>query len=178
MTEEELKTASEEVGFQIIDPVELDLMDVKQERVLLPPTDNVKLRVRKATAIANKDNSYRQMNISFQVAEGIQMGEEVKYKGSVLFERVCYFADPKRYDKDFFKKRQHLVQLRGLLAALGEDLAKVVIDDGFLESLAGKELLADIRQKPNKFTAKDGTEVNDTVNFMPRFRELPSDASV
>ena len=164
-------------GFGVVDPVELDLEGVKQERSLLPASDNVKLRIRKVTTIANMDNTYRQLNISFEVVDGIQVNGEVKYKGMVVFEKVCYYADLQKYTKDFFKKKQHLVALQGLVRALslGE---KFTINDEFLSSLGGSMLLGDVRQVNNKYTTKDGTEVENMINTIVRFKPLSAEALV
>ena len=177
---EDPRKAMEEAGFDVTEPVEVDLTDVREERVLLPPTSNVKLRIRKVTIVANKDNTYRQLNPSFQVEEGILVGGEIKYKGAVVFERICYYADPS-YSKpggsknpEWFQKRQHLVALQQLMKALGIDM-KTTINDEFLSSLGNQVVLASIGQKPNNFTAKDGTEVKTTVNTVSRFRAVPTE---
>jgi len=177
MIPDDVLDRKDETGFEVTEPVEVDLTDVREERVLLPPTDNVKLRIRKATTFHNEDNTYRGMNISFAVEEGISVGEEVKYKGAVMFERFCYYADPVAYDKDWFKKRQHLVGLSQLLKAVGKDL-KTVVNDGLLGDLAGKVVLGNVRQKPNNFTTKDGTEVSTTINTITRIRSLPVEDQV
>jgi len=109
------KDMMEEAGFDVTEPMEVDLSDVREERTLLPPASNVKLQIRKATTTMNEDKTFRSMNISFQLVDGILVGEEVKYKGMVVFERVCYYADPQVYTKDWFKKRQHLVALQSVL---------------------------------------------------------------
>ena len=171
---EDPRKAMEEAGFDVTEPVEVDLTDVREERVLLPPTSNVKLRIRKVTIVANKDNTYRQLNPSFQVEEGILVGGEIKYKGTVVFERICYYADPEAYTKEWFKKRQHLVALQQLLKAVGMDM-KTTINDELLSSLESQVVLATIGQKPNNFTAKDGTEVKTTVNTVSRFRAVPTE---
>lgn len=174
MSSDELR----EEGFEVVEPMELDLSDVKEERVLLPPTNNVRLRIRKVTNTGNQDNTYRQLNVSFQVEDGIQVGEETKFKGSVLFERVCYYADPMVYTKDFFKRKQHLVQLQQLMKAMGEDISKLKISDDFLASLTDKVVIGDIRQRANNFIAKDGTEVSTAINTVSRFRAVPEGSEV
>lgn len=178
MTEHDVKSSAEEAGFKVLDPVEMDLSEVREERVLLPPTNNVKLAIRKAVPFSNKADTYRGLNISYRVEDGITVGEEVKFKGSVVFGRICYFADPAQYDKDFFKKKQHLVPFMQLMKAVGQDISKVVVNDELLAELEGKIVLGDIRQRPNKFTAKDGTQVETTVNEVSRYKVVPAESQV
>ena len=191
----EVFPGAEEAGFQVTEPVPIDDLDgVKQSRTVVPPADGTVLVLRKATPGASKDNSYRWLNISFAIRDGILVpttdddgnvtGEEVRYKGSVIFHRVCYYADPEKYitnnkkatSKEFFEKRQHLLELQALSKALGMTISRV--DDALLEELSNKEVVADIRQKNEKFTAKDGTEVETTRNYLARLRAIPADAEV
>ena len=160
-----------ENGIEIVDEVEVgDLSDVKEERTILPPTKMVKLRIRKATVLENKDKTYRQINASLALEDGIEVAGEVKYKGMVVWAKVCYFADPSVYTKDFFKKSQHLVELKKLATALGIDVKGIKVNDEFLAELEGKVVLADIRQKLNKFTTKDGTAVENIQNEVGNFK--------
>lgn len=179
MTEEEIREQVDSTeGFKVLEPTELDLSDVREERVLIPPTNNVKLRVRKATPYSNQENTYRGLNVSFSIVDGISVGEDVKFKNSVVFSRTCYYADPQAYNKDFFKRRQHLVSFTQLMKALGKDISKIQVNDELLKEMEGKEVLGDIRQRANNFTAKDGTEVSTTINDISRFRSVPETAGV
>tara|TARA_Y100000310_G_scaffold341811_1_gene442259 strand:+ start:10891 stop:11415 length:525 start_codon:yes stop_codon:yes gene_type:complete len=170
---------NDDVGFDVTEEIDLgDLSDVKEERPIVPPSRSVLLEVRKASNNVSKSGAYRQINLSLALVDGIQVGEETKYKGKVVFARVCYWADPETYTKDWFKNKQHLVALQQLLEAIDMDIKNVKFNDDLLRSLEGKKLLADIVQKKNQFTAKDGTEVDETVNDVIRFKHIPVDAQV
>jgi hypothetical protein len=120
-------------GFDVVEEVVVeDLTSVKQERDLLPPTKDVKFRIKSASVKENSDKSFRQINLHLVIVDGIQIGDVVKYKGKPMFQTVCYYADPNKYTKEYFQKRQHLVQLKMLCSALGEDLSAIRINDGYL----------------------------------------------
>ena len=171
--EDVLKEKLENAGFDVTDPIDVDLSNVKEERRLVPAANNILLRIRKVTARSNPSGTYRSLNISFQLENGIEIGGEVKYRGTVVFESVCYHADATVYTKDFFKKRQHLVALTQLMKALGRDM-NFKIDDEFLSSLEGQAVIGSITQKPNNYTTKDGVEVKTIVNAVNRFKAVPT----
>jgi len=100
-----------------------DLTDVKEQKTLIPPTKNVKVKIVKVDNKVNKDNTYRSLNLQLKISEGI--GDDMKYKGKILFARVCYYADPNVYTKDFFGAKQHLIQLKYLASATGVNLSTV-----------------------------------------------------
>jgi len=133
-----------------------DLNDVIEQKFVIPNTKHVKFMVRKATNKANKDNTWRGINLQLSIVDGID--EEGKYKGKVLFSMITYYADPTIYTKDFFKTKQHLVPLKYLLKATGLD---PIIDDEFLNKLEGTFLYGDIVQK----AGFEGTIENDVKNF-------------
>jgi hypothetical protein len=158
-------------GFDVVEETVIeDLTGVKQERDLLPPTKDVKFRIKSASVKVNGDNTFRQINLQLSIVDGIQVGDVVKYKNKPMFQTVCYYADPNKYTKEYFQKRQHLVQLKMLCNALGEDLAGVRINDAYL-GLAGKEVLANIKQSKKKdWTNKEGQLMvgemqNEVVDF-------------
>ena len=160
-----------EVGFSVVEEVEVgDLTQVKEEKQLVPAAKRVKMRVKKAESQASKDNAYRWINLQLQIVEGIDA--EGAYKGKVVFGKVCYFADMAKYgEKDFFKKKQHLIQLRYLLEALGLDLATVKINDAFMQGIANQIVLADITQTK-------GDEEYGPDNEVKNFREVPAESMV
>jgi len=174
-----------ETPFDVFEEQELgDLSGVKQERILIPPTNNVRVKVNQATVATSKNKDYRQINVSFRLTEGL--GEKGQFKNSVVFERMCYWANPEVYEAEskpeksrrFFKNKQHLVLFTQLLDACGVDKTQVKFGDALLTEMAGKEMLVDIGQKPNKFTAKDGTEVDEMQNVVRRIRSLPTESQV
>lgn len=127
-----------------IEPVNVgDLSDVQEQKLLIPATKNVKLLIKDADMRTPKDhNDYRWINLQLQLVDGID--EAGKYKGKVVFGMVAYYANPAVYTKDFFTSKQHLVNLKQLIAATGIDGS---IDGHTPEKLKGKVVLADIWQK-------------------------------
>ena len=157
----------QEEGFSVAEEVEVgNLNEVKEEKQLVPPAKRVKLLIKKATLASSKDNAYRWVNMQLQIVEGVDM--EGAYKGKVVFGKVCYFADMAKYgEKDFFKKKQHLIGLKGLLVALSVDLADVKMNDAFVVGITGQTILGDITQ----------TKGNDDFgpdNEVRNFREVPA----
>jgi len=148
-----------------------DLSTLKQEKNLVPPSKDVKMRIRSAIVACNKDNTFRQIRLDLQIVDGIQVGEIMKFKNTRLFPNVTYYADPNKYTKEYFQKKQHLVQLKFLCNAIGEDLSSIRINDAFLTSLSGKEILGTIKQQKSKDWTNgagqlvEGEMRNDVVNF-------------
>lgn len=161
----------ESEGFNVNEEVVVgDLTEVKEEKQLVPPAKKVKLQIKKAEIQTSKDNAYRWLNLQLQIVDGIDTTGG--YKGKVVFGKVCFYADMAKYgEKAFFQKKQHLIGLKQLLEAVSADLASVKIGDEFLQSLTGKQILADISQ----------TKGNDDFgpdNEVKNYRELPAEAMV
>lgn len=148
-----------------------DLSTVKKEVTLIPPTKNVKFVIKSVSVQTFKEGAYRQLKLQLNIVDGIQVGEKLLYKGKPMFQTVTYYADPNKYTTEFFQKRQHLVQLKMLCNALGEDLRSITINDTYLSTLAGKEIVANIKQSKKKdWTNKQGEVVtgemqNEVVDF-------------
>ena len=126
-----------------VEPVEVgNLDDVKETKTVLPPAKGVRVKIARAECYINKENTYRQLVLGLKLTEGI----DGKFKGMFVNARVCYYADPNVYTKDFFKNKQHLVQLKYLNRATGLDLSK--IDGHTLVDLCNApEIKVDISQK-------------------------------
>ena len=166
-----------------VEPVEIDdLNDVKEEKQTIPAAKGVKLRIDKVEfnekLTEDRVSIYRWLKLNFRVVEGID--EEGKYKNKVVFGRdgVCYYADPVHYTKDFFKNRQHLVNLKYLLGAT--DLVGTPIDGHLQEKLEGKMVIGNIVQVKNNYTTSTGVEVNELVNDVniKSLKAVPADSEV
>lgn len=164
---EELKDKLESSGFKIVEEIDVgNLDDVKDERPLLPVSTNVLLEIKQVTPCANTDETYRWLNIRYSLVDGIDVGGVPKFKNmSVWSDNVCYYADPEKYTKDFFTKRNHLIALKFFMKATNTEGRR--ISDTLLEELYGKRIMGTIRQFQNKFTAKDGTNVERIENNVP-----------
>lgn len=139
------------------------LADVKEEKMLIPPTTNVKLQVFETKVINQNqdgtDRNWKMLVVRFKIVDGDEVGSEVKYKNSIVqTETMCYFAnlDCGRYDvaKPFFAKGQYLIELKKLCQAIGftADLIKGGLSDSSImeltEALKGRIVLGNIVQKP------------------------------
>lgn len=139
-------------GFEPVEVENLD--DVKETRTVIPATKNVVMKITKAENLINKENTYRQISLQLRITKGID--ENGKYKGKVVFGRVCYYADPNVYNKDFFKHKQHLVQLKYLLRSTG--IEGNTVDGHTLDKLMqAPEIKADITIKKRTIMVDDGT---------------------
>ena len=156
-----------------IEPVKDDLTNVREQRTLIPPTQNVRVRVNKVEYMCSKDNNYRWLRVSLRLMEGVDVEGTVKYKGAVIFARdnICYYANPEVYTSDFFKNRQHLVPRAKLSKATGVDLS--TIDGHTAEKLEneGKQFLANIVIKTNTYE-RDGTEITEQINDIDSWRRI------
>jgi hypothetical protein len=159
-------------GFDVVEEVVVeDLTNVKKIKTLVPPTKNVKLRIKSASVDSFNEGKYRNIKLELVIVDGIQVGDKLLFKGKPMFQSVTFYADPNTYTKEYFQTKQHLVQLKMLGNALGEDLKGIRINDAFLSSLTGKEVLATIKQAKKKdWTNKNGELVvgemeNQVVDF-------------
>ena len=178
---EEYETNEEHYGG--VEPVNIEnLEDIREEKQTIPATKSVKLRIDKVEfnekLTDDKVSVYRWLKLNYRVVEGID--EEGKYKNKVVFARssICYYADPIHYTKDFFKTRQHLVDLKYLLTATG--LIGTPIDGHLPEVMEGEMVIGDIVQVKNSYTTKGGDEVNELVNDVSTksLRAVPIDSEV
>lgn len=181
-------------GFEVVDEIEIgDLSDVKEERNILPPVKGIKVRIRKVTINQNKEGTFRQLNMSLAVEDGFEVAGEVKYKGSVIWARVPYYADSQVYTKDYFVKKQHLVELKKLALALSIDITDIKVNDEFLASLEGQLLTADVRQRASQYVIRNGKKItlnkevkalgdeqtfDDVQNEVGNFKAISSEAQV
>ena len=161
-----------------VEPVDVgNLEDVKEERQVIPASKGVELLVVKAEIKSNEKNTYRSINLQLKLTQGLVDG---KYKNKMIFGRVCYYADPNVYTKDFFTKKQHLIQLKYLKRAIGYE--SNTVDGHFIEALTGKQLLGDITVKKSTFQIDDGKGGKETVeqldNEVRNYKAMPAEMQV
>lgn len=151
------------------------LDNIIEQKILIPATRNVNMKITKAENFVNKDNTYRQINMQLRITKGID--EAGKYKNKVVFARVCYYADPTVYTKDFFKNKQHLVGLKQLVKATGIEFNGKV-DGHFIDALANtNELRVDITIKKRVITI-EGNEQELQENEVRNFKPIPMEELV
>ena len=175
------------------------LADVKEEKMLIPPTTNVKLQVYETKVINQNqdgtDRNWKMLVVRFKIVDGVKVGSEVKYKNSIVqTETMCYFAnlDCGRYDitKPFFFEGKYLFALKQLCLAIGLtpdsfSFIKGGLSEGSIleltEALKGRMVLGNIVQKPTtELNSATGTyEKTETMeNVVRGIKALPDNMLV
>lgn len=161
-----------EVPFEVLDEVEIaDLTDVKEERDLFPVTKDLRVRINKAGAQKNKDKDIYALKLDVRPTEGIQItdpasGETVaKYVNKPIFTSIMdlvYGADltvKGRADNKWWKNQQHLVEFKNLCVALDIPLKGIKMNDEFLSSLVGREVLVSVKHEADSKKDEQGKKV-------------------
>jgi hypothetical protein len=69
------------------------LADVKEEKMLIPPTTNVKLQVYETKVINQNqdgtDRNWKMLVVRFKIVDGVEVGNEVKYKIVLYKPKQC-----------------------------------------------------------------------------------------
>lgn len=144
-----------EVPFDVTDEVIVgDLTAVQQ--AITPVAQNVRVRIVKASLEPSKDKALKTIKTELKVVEGIpvlnqQTGEtELKFQNKSLFPgfmELCVWANPAIKNSTWYKNQQHLLGFKQFCQALSLDIKAVKINDEFLGSLIGRELLVSIRHE-------------------------------
>lgn len=147
--------SEDQVGFEVTQEVMVgDLTAVQQ--AITPVAQNVKVRVVKASVDTSKDKALKSLKVELKVVDGIPVlnqdtGElELKYLNKSLFPgfmELCVWADSGVKNSQWYKNQQHLLGFKQFCQSLDIDLKSVKINDEFLISLIGRELLISIRHE-------------------------------
>ena len=111
---------SDDGGIEVNDRVEMEsLEDVVEAQFVMEPQSKVLLELRKVSATETKDGGFKQLEVGFVIAEGIEVGGELKFKGafaSTFPTRIFYHCEPwkkeegmnkpKQTTKDWYKNKQ------------------------------------------------------------------------
>lgn len=161
----------------------VDLTEVKQERSLMPVTKGLKVKIAKAGTVNNanpekgKEADTRGLNLELRVVDGVEYTDPetgvstMKFVNKPLFVSkpldLCYWADMNavaesgknkgkvRTEIEWWKKNQQYVGFKAFCEALGLPLKGLVVNDAFLQSLEGREVLVDVLHEAE--TAADAT---------------------
>jgi len=177
-----------EAPIQVTDPVESqDLADVKEDRGIVPATKDVLLRITKVSISTSEEDGnpvLKFLNLEARIVEGIevpkvdedgnQLGEtEMKYKGKPMFPSMFCWADMEKKTSNWYKKKQHLVQYKYFLQAMGYTVSPTpTLTDEVLTEMLDKEIRGNIRVVPiqakNPDTGKyenTGDLKNEVINW-------------
>jgi hypothetical protein len=165
------------VPFDVIDEVTVEGLDeVKEQNIVLPPTQNLLVRIESISAdkklvYSDQDEGpdnpveTRTINVHVKVVDGVLNTEtsEMEYVNKSLFARMWTYANLDYKTSDWWKNRQHLVDLKYLLMALGEDLKSWTLSDSWIAGVLGRELRVNVLSKPRqeKAVREDGSPVID-----------------
>ena len=171
-------------GFNVNEPVEIDVQDVKEQRIVIPAAKDVKFRIKKAELRMRRVKSEKEggtgednppvtksIALELSLVDGVGEG---KFKNKSMFQDVCYWADPAIKMSDWYKNKQHLVPLRFLLSALGIPL-KGSIGDELIGQLQGREVLGTISlKKMQAFDPSTGkyVDTDDFKNEVGKFKAV------
>lgn len=144
-----------DVPFEIAEEVSVgDLTAVQQS--ITPQAQDVKVRIDKASVDMSKDKALKTLKVSLRVVEGIpvfnqETGEnDLKFQNKPLFPGfmdLCIWADPTKKNSQWYKNKQHLLGFKQFCQALDIDIKDVKVNDEFLMSLIGRELLVSIKHE-------------------------------
>lgn len=147
----------EDIPFDVVEEIVVgDLTDVKEQRSIVPPSQNVKVRIAKASMQENKSKDIKGLKLEVRIVDGIEVMDtesgvsELKYQNKPLFTNLmdlCFFADPSTRNSNWFTTKQHLVGFKKFCVALDVDVKAIKINDEFLQELNGREVLVDIRHE-------------------------------
>lgn len=170
----------ENEGFDVTDEVIVqDLDEVKEQRHLTPATNDVKVKISKASIIENKAKDIKGLKLEVRIVDGIPVQNEdtgdmeIKYVNKPEFTSVmdlCFWANPETRNSKWFKNRQHLLQFSKFIKALGLDMKEVRVNDDFLESLIGQELLVNIIHEERTIKDEEGKRIGTGI-FDSRLKE-------
>lgn len=162
-------------GFKVVEEVDVGNLDeVREQRSLVPNSDNVLLAIVSAENMMSEDKKWRAIKLKLRIENGVDVGGEIKYRGYHLFKNVCYYADPEKYTSNYFKSRQHLVEFKALSNACTVTTPNLV-NDQFFQEITGQRIIASIRQVKETRKNPETGEREDTgimINDVVRFRAV------
>lgn len=162
--------------FEVIDEVVVgDLTGVQQ--AITPMAQNVRVRIAKANVQTSQGKDLKSLKLEMKVVEGIPVlnqdtGEsEMKFLNKSLFPGfmdLCVWADPTTKISTWYKNKQHLLGFKQLCVAIGEDIKDVRINDEWVRSLLGRELLVNVRHEEESVLSPESGKREKTGTLRER----------
>ncbi len=172
----------ENVPFEVMEGYDVqDLTDVKADKQLLPVTKGLKVRIDKAGTQANKNKNIYSLKLECRIVDGIEQvdketGEtKMAYVNKPIFTGIMDLVFGAKLDvedranKKWWKGNQHLVEFKNFCKALDIDLKGIKVDDDFVQSLVGREVLVDVTHEAETMTDEEGKKVK-TGEFREKLR--------
>jgi len=188
----ENKMTEEANPIEVTEPVVIeDMTDVKEQRSLMPVTSKLKVRVNNLAIQISKGMDIKWLSGRLDVVDGIESTNqetgmtEMKYINKPIFLNpmdLAIWAAPEKADPatnpkshEWFKKKQYLVEFKKFLVALGVDVkTPPTINDDWLISLKGRELLVDIQHSEDTAVDQTTGERKKLGTFRERLRNWKS----
>lgn len=156
-----------DVPFDVVEEYEVqDLTDVKADRNLFPVTSGLLLRVNKAGTQMNKNKDIYALKLELRTVNETPIADGKVIKANYpVFNGLMDLVYGAKMDVDgrtqnkWWQKNQHLVEFKNFLAALGIPLSGVKVNDEFLGSLLGREVLVNVVHEAEKVTNEQGEKV-------------------
>ena len=181
----------ENEGFEVNDAVEIEsLDDVQEQQFTIPPASNVLLKIARVGASETKDGGFKQLEVSLQVAEGIEVDGELKFKNAFATTfpmRVFYWVSPEKREaglnaaktttQNWYKNKQYLVEFKKLLEAAQlnvndfMDGGKLKVDE-LCAALKGVEVRGNILKVEEDTLDKETRERVKTGRFLNEVKYL------
>lgn len=143
------------IGFEVTEEIAVgDLTAVQEER--LPVCQNLKVRIAKAGVKASKNGDLKTLKLDLVIVDGIpavdpDTGEtKMRYANKHVFPSfndLLVWANPETKTSNWYTSKQYLLPFKQFLVAMGVDFKDVKINDAFLESLVGREVLVSIKHE-------------------------------
>lgn len=166
-----------EVPFEVTREFDVqDLTDVKADKNLFPVAKDLLVRIAKAGTQQNKNKNIYALKLElrtvneFPLADGKVINPNYPIFNSLM--DLVYGADMNvdgRSENKWWKKSQHLVEFKNFCKALDIPLVGIKVNDEFLSSLIGREVLVSVAHEAEKVTNEQGEKVA-TGEFSQKLR--------
>lgn len=171
---------SDNVPFEVVEEVMVgDLTDVKEQRSVVPPSQNVLVRIAKAGVQENKDKDIKGLKLEVRIVNGIEVLDtesgvtEMKYANKPLFTNLmdlCFWANAETRTSNWWKTKQYLVSFKKFCMALDLPLKDIKVNDEMLQALVGMELLVDITHEEEQVLDSTTGKYVGTGTYRERLR--------
>ena len=166
-----------EVPFEVTNEYDVqDLTEVKADKNLFPVTKDLLVRISKAGTQKNKNKNIYSLKLELRtvnecpLADGKSINSNYPLFNSLM--DLVYGADMNvdgRAENKWWKNNQHLVEFKNFCKALDISLSGIKVNDDFLSSLIGKEVLVSVAHEAEKVADESGNKV-PTGEFNQKLR--------
>ncbi len=154
-------------GFEVTDAYEVqDLTDVKADQNLFPVSKDLLVRINKAAIQMNKNKNIYALKLELRTVNETPVAEgKVINPNYPIFNGMMDLVYGAKMDVDgrtenkWWKNSQHLVEFKNLCKALDIPLTGIKVNDEWLSSLLGREVLVSVVHETEKALNEAGEKV-------------------